>query len=156
MNVRHRAEDLGLENPNGIALLPRNFDVASSRDELVHESTAPTIRILLRQSKLTETRLDSSRTPIPYILEEHLEWIGPTIYIGAYLLGQNPDILSPLLDTLSDYLRDFFKGLGLNKARVTVVLEKTPDRVYKKLTYDGPAEQIKVLTPAIKKVLENE
>jgi hypothetical protein len=156
VNVRRRIEELSLNNPKGIALLPRNFDVATSREELVHESTTPTVRTLLRQSHLEETRLDRSKNAIPYIVEEHLEWVAPTIYIAAHLLGKDHDILSPLLDVLSSYLHDLFRGLGLNKAKITVVVEKTPDREYKKLTYDGPAEQIKVLAPAIRKVLENE
>jgi hypothetical protein len=37
-DVRARAEELHLNRPEGLALLPRNFDNAAVRDELLHES----------------------------------------------------------------------------------------------------------------------
>jgi hypothetical protein len=37
-DVRARAEELHLNRLEGLALLPRNFDTAAVRDELLHES----------------------------------------------------------------------------------------------------------------------
>src|SRR2546425_3312229 len=47
-SVTERAKELGCQVPTGIAILPRNFDTASTKSELLFESETPTVRILWR------------------------------------------------------------------------------------------------------------
>jgi hypothetical protein len=90
IDVEKRALDLGLNVPSGIAILPRNFDTAESADELIHESTAPTIRVLWRQAGVAETRLEKEGMKIPQGSRKSWEWVGPIIFIrGRFLtLGE--------------------------------------------------------------------
>jgi hypothetical protein len=37
IDVKKRVADLGLNQPNSLAILPRNFDATTSKDELLHE-----------------------------------------------------------------------------------------------------------------------
>mgnify|MGYP001274346583 FL=1 len=48
VDVKKKAEQLGFDIPTGIALLPQNFDIATSKGQLVHESTTQTVRVLWR------------------------------------------------------------------------------------------------------------
>jgi len=45
IDAKKKAQKLGCNIPNSIALLPRNFEIATSKEELIHESTAPTVRV---------------------------------------------------------------------------------------------------------------
>jgi hypothetical protein len=36
-DVKERVADLGLNQPDSLAILPRDFDAATSKDELLHE-----------------------------------------------------------------------------------------------------------------------
>ena len=37
IDVKKRVADLGLNQPDSLAILPRNIDAATSKDELLHE-----------------------------------------------------------------------------------------------------------------------
>lgn len=65
--------------PTSIALLPRNFETATSKEELIHEGTTPTVRALWRQNGITETPFEQSGEKFPLVSENTFEWIGPTI-----------------------------------------------------------------------------
>jgi hypothetical protein len=52
INVEDRAKYLGCNVPSGIALLPSNFETAESKDKLVHESNASTVRVLFRNNNI--------------------------------------------------------------------------------------------------------
>ena len=50
IDVKKRAQELGCNIPTSIALLPRNFEISASKEELIHESTTPTVRVLWRKT----------------------------------------------------------------------------------------------------------
>jgi hypothetical protein len=81
-DVPAKAQALGLNVPDGLALLPRNFVDATSINELLHESAVQTVRILFRQNEIPETRLERKGQKIPCIKENEFALILPLrIYI---------------------------------------------------------------------------
>jgi hypothetical protein len=132
----------------GLSILPRNFDTAKSADQLIHESTAPTIRTLLRQAGVPETKFEKEGTRIPQGSKKSWEWIGPIIFIGQEMLN---DVAVPImLNVISSYLYDIFKG-HRHDAEVTLeyvveTVEQTnigEKREYKRITFKGTPNDLK-------------
>ena len=108
IDVAKRAEELGLNVPTGLAILPNNFDIATSADELIHEGTAPTIRSLWRQSGVIETRLERDGNKLPQSAKKSADWISPIIFVSQAMLM---DAALPLtMNLISSYLYDLLKG----------------------------------------------
>ena len=125
VDVRKCAMELGCSIPTDLAILPRNFETAESKDELYHENVVVDIRSLWRQAGVVETRLEGDGKKFLTIDEKNADWIGPTVFIGGSLLLQNPTMLNIALNVLSNYITDFFKGHpGKHEASVKFVYEK--------------------------------
>lgn len=153
VNVEERARILGCNVPTSLALLPRNFEEAESKDNLLHESSATTVRVLFRSNGIMETPLESDDERFPEVSEKSFEeWIGPTIFVSFALLSQNPHILSLALGVLSNYLTDFFKGLpNPGKAKLSIVVE-TRKKTYKRIDYEGPVSGLEKIAEVAKEV----
>lgn len=159
VDVVSRANELGCNVPTGFAILPRNFADAKTMGELLHEGTASTVRILLRQANIPETKIEKDGEKFPEILEKSGgEWIGPIILIGYEMYKQNPQIASIVIDLLLDYLKDWFKGVTapLQKTKLDVVVEKSEKGNYKRVHYEGPVAGLKDLPPVIEEFMKNE
>lgn len=153
INVREKAKQLDCNIPDGISLLPRNFAIVESKDELVHEGTVDTIRKLWKQNNIQETWLEKSGEKYPCITEHAFEWIGPTIFVSASFLVQNPDAVGIALNLISIYLKDWFKGI-LNtekKVKISIVVEKNKSKTYSEIRYEGSPEGLKELPSIIKR-----
>lgn len=148
VDVEKRALELGFKAPTGLAILPRNFDTVSSSDELVHEGTTPTIRSLLRQAGIQETRLEKDGDKIPHTAKESWEWVGPIIYISQWMLTNAA--LPVTVNMISNYLYDITKGHH-HDAEVTFeyvveTVEKTKrgeKREYKRIMVKGSPKELK-------------
>lgn len=153
VNVEEKARMLGCNTPTSLALLPRNFEEAESRDSLLHESSAATVRVLFRKNDIIETPLELDGERFPQVSEKAFEeWIGPTIFVSFALLSQNPHVLSLALGVLSNYLTDFFRGLpSPGKAKLTVVVE-TRKKTYKRIDYEGPVSGLEKIAEIAKEV----
>lgn len=158
VDVAEKALALGCQVPTGLALLPRNFESAISREELLHESEAPTVRILWRRAGLVETPIEPEGERFPQISEESFEeWVGPTIFVSGALMSQNPAVFSLALGVIANYLTDWFKGIpmGRGEARLDVVVEAGKTR-YRRLHYEGPVEGLQELAAIAREVGSNE
>ncbi len=148
VDVEKRALELGFKAPNGLAILPRNFDTANSRDELIHDGTTPTIRSLWRQAGIQETKLEEEGEKISHTAKESWEWVAPIIYISQWML-QNV-ALPVSVSLISSYIYDITKGHH-HDAEVTLeyvveVLEKTKHgerREYKHVIIKGSPKELK-------------
>jgi hypothetical protein len=150
-DVRSRATELECHIPTSLALLPRNFETAKSKNELLHESTTPTIRTLWKQNGIAETKIEDGEK-IPYIQENAFDWIAPTIFISTALLSQNPHIISVALGVISNYLTDWFRGIPeSNKVKIDIVVE-TKSGAYKRVRYEGDPDGLKNLPDVIREV----
>lgn len=117
IDVTKKAEEFGYNLPTGIAILPINFDTATSSEELLDADTAPTIRSLWRQAGVTETRLENSGTKFPQAAKKSAEWVSPIIFISQAMLTNAA--LPLTINMISSYLYDLFKGRH-NKAQVNI------------------------------------
>lgn len=157
INVTERAAVLGCNIPTRIALLPRNFEDAGSREDLLHESSAPTVRILLRQAGISETPLELEGEKFPERSEKDFErWIAPIIFVSGAFLTQNPHAIALALGVISNYLTDFFKGIPSGKRVTLDVVVETSLKKYKKVHYEGPPEGLRELPSIIHEVHKHE
>lgn len=157
-DVAQRLTDLGLKSPTGEAcILPRRFFNAQDAAELCHESSALDLKTLFRQAGLPITVYQPEGTKIPYLQENDLTWLGPTLLFSGAAISQNPHIVSIALSVVANYVTDLFKGLPQSpKARLSVVVEttttKTTTKSTKKIDFDGPPEKIPDIIEFIKDI----
>ncbi len=153
VDVGEKAKALDCNIPTGIALLPRNFESAESKDDLLHESSAPTVRVLFRNNGIIETPLEREGETFPQISEKAFEeWIGPTIFVTSALLSQNPHIISVALGVISNYLTDWFKGVpGGRDAKLDIVVEEGK-KSYRRIHYEGHVSGLKELVQIVREV----
>jgi len=153
VDVKKKAEQLGFDIPTGIALLPQNFDIATSKGQLVHESTTQTVRVLWRQNGIIETALEHEEDKIPTVAEKSLDWVGPTIFISALYLSQNSKLVSLAIDIIANYLADFFRGIPKRDRKIKIsFITETKDGCYKRIEYEGPPEKLRASIKEIQKI----
>src|SRR5262249_19873290 len=156
-DVGEKAQTLGLNIPEGMAFLPRNFDKATTADDLLHESTVQTVRILFRENGIPETKLERDGQRIPCIQENEFALLLPTLFVSALILSQNPHLLSIALNIIATYATDFFKGIPVsNKVVLDVVVEDKSRKCSKKVHYEGKIDGLKEITEIAGKVFINE
>jgi len=155
VNAEQKAKELGLEIPNSITILPQNFEFAKSKDELIYESTAATVRKLWQYNNIPETRLEKPQDKIPFSAHEAFEWVAPIIFVSAALISENPALVTLALNVISIYLTDWFKGIPQDKQRVrlSIVLENK-NKCYKKIEYNGSTEGLRELPEIIEKTYD--
>jgi hypothetical protein len=113
-------------------------------DKLVHENSVSTMRTLLREAGLEETKIEPDGVKLPRIKESHyLESV--VLFVGASFYTQNPTAVTVALSVVANYFTDFFKGIGAfdpskRKCDFTLVVEKTPDKDYLNMHYTGPPD----------------
>jgi len=153
IDVRDRLRQLGLREPNGLSVLPRNLESASEKGELLYESSTPTVRILWRQCGVQEDRIEMPGDSIPTYTEKDATLTMPLIFVGAFLLSENPTAVSLALNVLGNYITDYFKGtFGRRRVKLSIVVESTPSTSYKKLEYDGDPEAMPDLLQLVKEM----
>lgn len=156
-DVASRAEELGLNKPKGLAFLPRNFDTASDRNALLHESAVQTVRILFRENGIPENRVEPEGHKIACIQENEFALVLPTLFVGALLLTQDPHLLSLALNVIADYTTDFFRGIpGRNRVVLDVVVEDKTQKRSKKIHYEGTIDGLREITEIAGRVFTDE
>lgn len=157
VDVKERAFRLRCNIPDGIAILPRNFHLVESREDLIHESSASTVRVLWRHANIKETRIENDDERLPYAEENDFQWLGPIIFISASVLSQNPYAVSMSLNVISNYLTDWFKGIPGNKrVKLDLVVEQDKKKKYVRVHYDGNVEGLTALEKVIHEVQRSE
>ncbi len=152
LDIREKASLLGFSIPDCLVLLPKNLDTASSPSDLAYESSTATIRKVLVQAGLEAKSLESiSGETLPQSFEKSFDWLGPTIFVGAGLITQNPAVVTIALNMISAYLSDLFRGFpeGRN-VKLTVIIERDGGKLSKRIEYSGPADGLKDLPQAIR------
>lgn len=140
VDVEARASELGCNVPEGIAILPRNFASAETREELLHEDSTVTVRTLWRTGGITESRLELEGERYPYIHENAADWVGPLLFIGTNVLISSPETAQKAVEIILDYVKE---QLGMNKENRVVKFDivreskskKTGAEEYTKFTY---------------------
>jgi hypothetical protein len=152
VDVTGKAAELGCNVPSGVAILPRNFDTATSRAELIHESTATTVRLLLRESGIHETPLEEPGDRLPFMGQKAATWGGPDLYMALAAL-QDPQLLTSVIEVISAYLTDFFRGIAQDRrrAKLSVVVQTAPGS-FKKVQYEGPIEGLARIPDVVRRL----
>lgn len=157
VDVPAKAVTFGYQPPEGLVLLPLNFEDAESPVALVYDDVSVTIRKLLRQAGIESLRLEGKQQKIPEVAEKSAEWVGPTLFFTASLLSQNPTIISVAVNVISSYLTELFKGLPIGKhLKLDIVVPEGDGKRYRKVHYEGPVEGLKELPPILKEIWSRE
>lgn len=157
VNVEERALELGCNNPTGVSILPRNFDKAKNKEELLYESSVPTVRVLLRQAGIKVEGIEKEGDKIPYKVEQALEWVGPILFFSVAELSKNPELVAISIGVISDYLADWFKGLmGKKNVKLDIVKEIKEGVEYKKIHYEGSVDGLNKIPEIIQEVMSDE
>jgi len=154
VNVGEKIANLGGVYPHGLALLPVNFESASSLAELRQASEAATIKkLLIAEGLQVDDILDRSQRP-PYIKNKSHEWASPIIFVSALLYSQNPMCISLALNVLGNYATDFFRGTNTTpNVKLNIVIEKK-DKSCKTISYEGPVDGLKDLPNIVREAAE--
>lgn len=154
LDVSQKMASLGCRYPERMALLPINFESATSISELLQASEAATIKkLLLAEALPVDEIVDRSQRP-PYVKNKWNEWVAPILYVSASFYSENPVLVSVALNVLGNYATDFFKGFhGAREVRLNIVVGKK-NKGYKKIAYQGPVEGLKDLPEVIREVAD--
>jgi hypothetical protein len=150
-DVKKKAEELGCNLPKTLAILPRNFASAKSKNDLVNEETASTVKVLWEQAGIIETPIEKEGEKIPEVVLNWFDWVGPTIFFTSALITQNPQLIDISLGVISNYLTDWFKGVPKEQRKVKLdIVEETRSGSSKKLLYEGDVDGLKDLPKIIR------
>lgn len=166
IDVSSKLEELGCSQPEGIGILPDQFDTCTSADKpsLLHRTRAVVRRF--EDKNIPVSIIEKEGQPV---LSTHIassEWfsgVGPTFLISAALLAENPHIISLVLNVLANYLTEIFKGAreenpGLEtsnmggNASLEIVVEKDGPRIYKRIKCPATPEMLKELHKVVNKI----
>lgn len=151
IDVKNKCKKLGCNLPTNLTILPRNFVSAESKDQLLNEGTATTVKVLLRNAGIKETPLEKTGEKINGIVEEGFDWIGPTLFLSSALLMQNQLLIDLALGVIANYLTDFFKGIPDEKKNVKLnVVIETKTGNHKEVKYEGPVEGLKEVPKVVR------
>lgn len=151
IDVPTKIRELGCDDPDGIAILPVNFEAARSADEFRQLSEASTVKTLLRNNNVLFSEVRKEKPS--YIQNNAFEWIAPTLFVSASLLSQQPETISVSLSVIANYVTDFFRGFSGEKSiKLDIVVERTKSKTCKKVSYEGSVEGLKELADIVKEV----
>lgn len=156
LDVRERARALGLIEPEGLVFLPRNFAEAQKIEELVYEGSLPDVRLLLREAGLETTKLELSGTSPKLVKENAFEWILPTLFIpgAAALYLSKPDLAKSIINKIWDHSKIVSAAVtGRTKIKWSIIIEDEPAKKTKKISYEGPAEELEKVRDFLEKTL---
>lgn len=147
VDVKQRAAELGCNAPIGLAILPRNFDSAGSKADLVHQNPVPTIRVLWRRAGLTETRIEQQGDRFPFVKDEGFGgWLGPVIFVGSSLLKEDADAVSRAIGVIADFLTGWYAVVSAEqKVKLDIVVERHGGGGYRHIEYLGDVEGLRKL-----------
>ena len=155
-NVRERLRELGCREPSGFAILPWNFDSVGSIEEFLQTEESATVKTLLRSANLPyDDIVDRSNRP-PYLHMNSYDWIGPTIFIPAAMMSENPNAVSVALGVIANYLTDLFRGMPkTSNVKLSIAIEKSIEKSCKKISYEGPVEGFQDLMDIVEKIKDD-
>lgn len=150
IDVRARAQLLGMEPLSDFCLLPEDFGSAANSTELTHAASASTVRKLLAERGV-EVQLLSPPIPIRTRVFKSADWAAPTIFIGAQLWSQNPLAVQLALKILQSYVVGLLKArLTHSQVKLSFVVETSHSRRYRQLTYEGPPSGISEIAQTLR------
>jgi hypothetical protein len=108
-----------------------------------------TVRTLLKVNKIAYVEIFDEDDQPPYLQQYGSEWFGPTLFISASLLSQDPNALSVALGIITNYLYDLFKGAKDGKSSLDVIFQQA-DGSCKEIHYSGPPDGLSKVAEIVK------
>lgn len=149
ISVSAKLNDFGISAPDGLAILPSNLAAAESVDDFRQNAESETVRTLLKENKIAHVEIFDDDHQPPYLQQYGFEWFGPTLFVSASILAQNPNVLSVTLGVISNYLYDLFKGIKDGKASLDVIYQKA-DGSCKQVHYSGSPDGLSGVAEIVK------
>jgi hypothetical protein len=152
-DVAERAESLGVQVPKGLAILPRNFAVARTKQELVYDPHVSTLRKLWREAGLQETGIELGHDRFPRAFERSADWIGPTVFIASLLVTQNPYAVQIALGIVQEFASDLLRRRPRSATvKLEVIVETKQGRQTKRVRYEGDVTGLTKLVEVVDRV----
>lgn len=151
VSVRDKLLALGYRAPTSLAILPLNIEHAASANEIRLQSESATVKTLFRQAGIPLDELFEPSNRPPYVQNNDVHWIAPTIFVAAGVLSENPNAVSVALGVLTNYLTDFFKGrTSAPQIKATIIVETTKTKTCKRIEYEGSVDGLKALAEVVR------
>lgn len=156
IHVSEKLDELGCGYSEGIAILPDNFEIATPTTTIEYSMGALVIGKLFRMNNVpwSEIRRDNE-DPI-YMGYRSAEWVLPTLFFSAPLLLANPAIVTVALGVIANFLTEALKRTGrkqIGKLDIVIEKEKKRSKICKKISYEGPIDEMSKLEDIVKEVL---
>lgn len=139
ISISAKLTQWGITAPQGFAILPSSVAEANNIAELRQHAESETVKKLLRTNNISYTELFDPDSQPTYLQQYGFEWFGPTLFVTAAALSQNPNLLSVSLGIITNYIYDLFKGTKGGTASLNVIIEQ-PNGSCKQVNYSGPPE----------------
>jgi len=155
-SVHEIALKLGVNPPAGLAFLPRNYELAGDAEELLHDGAVSTIRKLFRLREIPEDRLEGEGQKLLQVEEKNSTLVLPTLFVGAMIISQDPNLLTIALSVIANYATDFFKTEDNGIVRFNLVQEKRPGGECIRIKYEGSSTGLSKVEAIVREVLNRE
>lgn len=143
-DVHTQAEQLGIQSPERFVILPQNYFVAESIDELRLNQEALTIEKLVEEEGLRPDEIiDSTEYPVTHTWSA--ETIGPLIHFTTDFLANNWQGVLTVISTLMTY----YSTQRESSVQFTFSVEQS-DGTHTQVQYEGSPEQLSQVTDLLK------
>lgn len=152
-SLSKRCQELDLDLPDGLSLLPENLETAQAADGLLYSEITPTLRKLLRKNGVEESSLGSS-LPTKTVHRRSADWVLPTLFVGNLVLSSNPHMISLALNVIGNYVSTFLQAKSGTEACVSldVIIERDSFRSSTKVSYRGEASGLSQIAEIVESV----
>ncbi|TDY85004.1 UNVERIFIED_ORG: hypothetical protein DFO49_5054 [Herbaspirillum seropedicae] len=151
ISVAEKLGQLGVRFPNGLAILPVNIAAANEIQDLRQFVESDTVKALWRINDIKFVEIFDENQEPPYLQQYGFEWFGPTLFVTAGLLAQDPNVLSVTLGLITNYLYDLFKGAKGGTASLNVVFQES-DGACKEIRYNGPCDGLSQIAEIVREM----
>lgn len=156
-DVRKQLQEFGCDVPVGFTILPINFEVAESPEDFKQVTAAATIRKLFRSANLPLSEIAPLAQRPPYSVHRSLDWMAPALFLSASLVAENFGSVLSALEVIKNYVMESAYGVGgRKKMKLDIVIEQSDESTCKKISYEGPAEQLGCVADIIHTVVNDE
>lgn len=154
IDVRARANALGCTLGEGLVFLPDNFASAASANDFVVRGEITTIRKVLNTGGVASAVLSAETArPAGFVHNKSHDWMVPVLFVGSELLKTSPDLLGMAIDLIRDYAAGLLTGGEKDRqAKLEVVVERSKQRSYRKISYEGDVAGLDAVAEMIAKI----
>ena len=156
MDVRQRANELGLIPPEKLVFLPRNFENVPSQAAMVYEDTLPDVRRLLGEAGVEFGRLEEADKKQRYVKENSFDWILPTVFVTLATYKANPDLFKTIVTKLWEHSKIVFTAVtGRTRIKWDIIIEDDGKKRTKRVSFDGAAEEFRKVQGFLETLLKS-